>query len=217
MTNIEIGKRIKHARKIREATLDEVANVVGVAKSTIQRYEAGKIDKLKLPVIESIAKALVVNPAWLIGKSDIMEPTHDDHFFENLIDLGSIGLDRKKYISFMKYYTWAELNIVNLFLDSFQDLSESERHSHLRLLKLYLSLNDEVGKPEALKRLEELTKISEYTLPKRDFPLPNELKDLDALSCKVSSLLNAAHERTDIEVTDEMRKHDDDIMDDEEF
>jgi len=29
--------------------------------------------------------------------------------------------------------------------------------------------------------------------------------------------LNAAHERTDIEVTDEMRKHDDNIMDDENF
>lgn len=30
-------------------------------------------------------------------------------------------------------------------------------------------------------------------------------------------IVNAAHERTDIEVTDEMRKHDDDIMDDENF
>jgi transcriptional regulator with XRE-family HTH domain len=30
-------------------------------------------------------------------------------------------------------------------------------------------------------------------------------------------MVNAAHERTDIEVTDEMRKHDDDIMDDENF
>lgn len=30
-------------------------------------------------------------------------------------------------------------------------------------------------------------------------------------------LLRAAHERTDIEVTDEMRKHDDDIMNDENF
>lgn len=30
-------------------------------------------------------------------------------------------------------------------------------------------------------------------------------------------LLNAAHERTDIEVTDEMRQHDDDIMNDENF
>lgn len=31
------------------------------------------------------------------------------------------------------------------------------------------------------------------------------------------SLLNAAHQRTDIEVTEEMKKHDDDIMDDENF
>lgn len=29
--------------------------------------------------------------------------------------------------------------------------------------------------------------------------------------------LNAAHERTDIEVTDEMKKHDEDIMDDDNF
>jgi transcriptional regulator with XRE-family HTH domain len=29
--------------------------------------------------------------------------------------------------------------------------------------------------------------------------------------------LNAAHERTDIEVTDDMRRHDDDIMDDDDF
>lgn len=31
------------------------------------------------------------------------------------------------------------------------------------------------------------------------------------------AIVNAAHERTDIEITDEMRKHDDDIMDDENF
>ena len=29
--------------------------------------------------------------------------------------------------------------------------------------------------------------------------------------------LNAAHERTDVKVTDEMKKHDDDIMDDDDF
>lgn len=30
-------------------------------------------------------------------------------------------------------------------------------------------------------------------------------------------ILNAAHERTDINVTDKMKKHDDDLMDDDEF
>ena len=31
------------------------------------------------------------------------------------------------------------------------------------------------------------------------------------------AITQAAHERTDIEVTDEMKKHDDDIMDDDGF
>lgn len=73
MINIEIGNRIKHARSLRDVTLDEIAKEVGVAKSTVQRYESGKINNIKLPVVESIAAALKVNPAWLIGKSDIME------------------------------------------------------------------------------------------------------------------------------------------------
>ena len=32
-----------------------------------------------------------------------------------------------------------------------------------------------------------------------------------------SKMAVAAHERTNIEVTDEMKKHDDDIMDDDDF
>ena len=73
MNNIEIGKRIHNARTLRKYTLDEVAKKIGVAKSTIQRYENGKITKIKLPVIDSIANALAVNPAWLVGKSEEME------------------------------------------------------------------------------------------------------------------------------------------------
>lgn len=73
MTNIEIGKRIKYARELRNTTLDDVAQIVGVAKSTVQRYETGKIQTIKLPVVESIANALNVNPAWLVGKSEKIE------------------------------------------------------------------------------------------------------------------------------------------------
>ena len=73
MTNVEIGARIKYVRDLREATLDDIAKKVGVTKSTIQRYENGKIKNIKIPVVESIAISLNVNPAWLIGKSDTME------------------------------------------------------------------------------------------------------------------------------------------------
>ncbi len=67
---IEIGTRISSARSIKSMTLEEVASKVGVAKSTILRYEKGTIEKIKLPVIESIAHALDVDPNWLIGNTD---------------------------------------------------------------------------------------------------------------------------------------------------
>ncbi len=73
MTNAEIGNRIKYARDLKGATLDDIAKKVGVTKSTIQRYEAGKIITIKLPVVEAIAIALNVNPSWVVGKSDEME------------------------------------------------------------------------------------------------------------------------------------------------
>ena len=72
--NIEIGNRIKQRRLSMGLTLGEVASKIGVAISTIQRYEAGTISKIKLPVIQAIAGALDVNPAWLIGKSNEIKP-----------------------------------------------------------------------------------------------------------------------------------------------
>lgn len=71
--NKEIGKRIKQKRIENNLTLKELGEKVGVASSTILRYENGKINNIKLPVIESIAKALNVNPSWLVLKSDSPE------------------------------------------------------------------------------------------------------------------------------------------------
>ncbi len=70
LSNSEIGLRISSAREIRGLTLDDIATAVGVARSTIQRYEKGTITKIKLPVLQSIAHALGVNPNWLIGNTD---------------------------------------------------------------------------------------------------------------------------------------------------
>ncbi len=74
----------------------------------------------------------------------------------------------------------------------FNNLREDER----QLLTNYNILNFN-GKIEARKRIEELSMISIYTTPE--------------------PILNAAHTRTDIDVTEEMIKHDDDIMDNDDF
>lgn len=74
LSNKEIGARIFDTRTSLDLTLDDVASRVGVAKSTIQRYEKGTIKKIKLPVLESIAAVLNVNPNWLIGNTDDPAP-----------------------------------------------------------------------------------------------------------------------------------------------
>lgn len=93
MTNTEIGNRIKYARNLRDATLDDIAQKIGVTKSTIQRYEAGKITTIKLPVVEAIALALNVNPSWVVGKSDDMELPSQKvlkimQYYDQLNDIG---------------------------------------------------------------------------------------------------------------------------------
>lgn len=67
-------------------------------------------------------------------------------------------------------------------------------NSEKALIDLYRNLNS-IGKKEAYKRVEELTLINRYI--------------------KHEPELAAAHERTDIDVTEEMKKHDDDIMNDD--
>lgn len=71
--NKEIGLRIKQARQEARMTLDEVAQIVGIHKSTVARYEKGEINSIKMPVVESIANALRVNPEWVVCKSEVKD------------------------------------------------------------------------------------------------------------------------------------------------
>lgn len=74
LDNKEIGNRIKSKRLEKQLTLKELGEQIGVASSTILRYENGEIGTIKLPVIESIAKVLEVDPAWLVLKSENPTP-----------------------------------------------------------------------------------------------------------------------------------------------
>ena len=73
-----LGSRIKSRRIELKMTQGEIAEPIGVAISTIQRYEAGTIGKIKLPVVEAIARVLNVNADWLTGKTENMDSTSDN-------------------------------------------------------------------------------------------------------------------------------------------
>lgn len=98
-TNSEIGRRIKERRESLNYTLSDVAKRVGVASSTIQRYEAGNVEKLKLPVVEAIAKALNVDPAWVLFKKDtpdIDESNASGEKVDTVAKRIQIALDKKR-------------------------------------------------------------------------------------------------------------------------
>lgn len=66
------AKRLKEARNARNISAKELAEHLGINKSTIHRYETGELKGIKHPTIQVIAEYLNVNPDYLIGASDSM-------------------------------------------------------------------------------------------------------------------------------------------------
>jgi len=245
----EIGNRIKQARVLRNCTLDDIANDIGVAKSTIQRYENGFISKPKLPILQTIADSLRVNPTWICGQ-DV--PMISDDSLEGVLKrrLDEIGMTLEEvaeksvvslyWLQNIDTFTPGEFGDYEIGYDwitkvaeviglpggelraalarqeiptydgppsdakmDFEQVSQIEKNtaSEKNLITSFRKLS-EVGKEKVIDYANDLTENPKYSIMEST---PDHL------------LLNAAHERTDIEITDEMRKHDDDIMDDENF
>lgn len=68
-----MAERIKELRKQRGLTLEQVANIVGVGKSTVRKWETGMIANMRRDKIASLAKALGTTPAFLMGWTDEKE------------------------------------------------------------------------------------------------------------------------------------------------
>lgn len=62
-----MAKRIKDLRQEKGLTLEQVADVVGVGKSTVRKWETGMIANMRRDKIADLAKALGTTPAYLMG------------------------------------------------------------------------------------------------------------------------------------------------------
>lgn len=69
----KVGKRLKEARERKKITLEEAGKKVDVHKSTVLRWENGETEKIKLPILETLADYYNVDPAWLAGYDVPME------------------------------------------------------------------------------------------------------------------------------------------------
>lgn len=67
MNNIEIGKFIRDRRLSMHISLEQVANICGVSKSTASRWETGNIGKIKRSHIYLLSQILYIPVETILG------------------------------------------------------------------------------------------------------------------------------------------------------
>ena len=72
---MDFYEKIKALRQQRGLSLQAVGDIVGVGKSTVRKWENGDIKNMGRDKIELLAKALGVEPAYLMGWE---EPEQED-------------------------------------------------------------------------------------------------------------------------------------------
>lgn len=86
MSEQDMAKRIKDLRTSQGMTLEQVAEKVGVGKSTVRKWETGLIANMRRDKIAALADALNTSPMYLMGWSDEPEekPKLDISKFDNI-------------------------------------------------------------------------------------------------------------------------------------
>ena len=65
--DLDLSRKIKLLRAERGMTLEQVAQIVGVGKSTVRKWETGTIANMRRDKIDKLATALGTSPAYLMG------------------------------------------------------------------------------------------------------------------------------------------------------
>lgn len=79
---IVLGKRIKQARELKKMTQETLAEMIGVSRTAIARWESGETD----PTVEhliSLSNLLDVNASYLLGTNN------KDHIIEILKEMSA--------------------------------------------------------------------------------------------------------------------------------
>lgn len=70
-----MAQRIHQLRRDRGLTLEQVADLVGVGKSTVRKWETGLIANMRRDKIAALASALGTTPGYLMGWEEDPTPS----------------------------------------------------------------------------------------------------------------------------------------------
>lgn len=218
---MEIGERIKKRREELGMSQEELAQKAGYkSRSSINKIE---IDGRGLPQskIAIIANALDTTPAYIMGWEE------NYYLGENL---------QRIFRILSKEFNISENELIRCFFaEDFDDLLPSKKYITIDNMRCALKEYFTKHTPDqqislSIKEKKHLNKYRALDLHGQeliDTILDKEFERCAASKNNVVSAFTpfyesnlepqAAHTRTDIEITDEMRKHDDNIMDDDDF
>lgn len=191
------GQKIKKLRKACGFSQVDLALEVGVSKQTMYKYENDIVTNIPSDKIEALAEALFTTPSYLMGWTDDPNDWERIGNEEGIAPPKDYEGDYKDYVKFK----------INEQQEHFGENSSAFlRIDEKELLNKYNALNQN-GQKEAQKRVAELSMIPAYALNAKitnfaNTPVPQ---------------VNAAHQRTDIEIPGNIDSSDNDIMDDENF
>ena len=72
-------KRLKECRIKNNLFIEDVAEMAGVGKSSVSRWETGNTENIKLAILHKLASFYNVNAAWLFGYDVPMLPETKEH------------------------------------------------------------------------------------------------------------------------------------------
>lgn len=98
----KFGERLRQLRKEKGISAEQLAEIMGINKSTISRYENGQRDPF-MPFVQKIADYFNVSIDWMVGLSEIRAPDINtstlNQIFHTIPDQGKVELvNYAKYI-----------------------------------------------------------------------------------------------------------------------
>ena len=118
----EMSRKIKQLRQEKGMTLEQVAEIVGVGKSTVRKWETGMIANMRRDKIKSLADALGTTPGYLMGWKEETTPLS--------IDLQLFGETNPQ--------TLAQTEGEELLLELFRQIPEDAQKMYLEVLRASL-------------------------------------------------------------------------------
>ena len=193
VANMTIGDRIKQRRLELVLSQEEVAIKAGYkSRSSVNKLESSR--NLPLSKVEKMAIALECTPSYLMGWEDGESLVRDFEHSAKLKVYENLGYDA---------YFLVEVH------SCIEDTKKKELVNFAKYLLSTSKTKREIMSSEEIKQYMFDCYLGNYDFDKF-------ITEHDELFDDEVPLLNAAHERTDIEATDEMKEHDEAFFDEED-